>query len=213
MKNSIQDLATQTRRPNYDISPDILGRWSPRAMTGESLSDEELYPLFEAARWAPSSYNNQPWRFIIARREDEDDFKKLYELMIEFNQSWTKDAAALVVVVSNTKMEYNGKENPTHSFDTGSAWENLAIEGARRGLVVHGMSGFDFDQAKKDLNVPDEYTVQMMFAVGKLAPKDNLPEEMQQNESPSNRRPLKEIIFKAEFGKGIESISKEADAI
>jgi len=108
------------RAPEYPIHPIILDRWSPRAMSGEAMTREELFPLFEAARWAPSSYNAQPWRFIYAHRETEH-WNTLFNLMIEFNQSWAKNAAVLVVVISRSTFEKNNKPSPTHSFDTGAA--------------------------------------------------------------------------------------------
>ncbi len=191
---------TDARKPGYDINPLILGRWSPRAMTGEALSEQELMPLFEAARWAPSSYNNQPWRFVYARR-DTPAWKKLFALMGEFNQGWTKEAGALAVVLSKRTFEHNGKPSRTHAFDTGSAWENLALEASSRGLVAHGMEGFDYDRARKDLGVPEDYEIMCMVAIGKRAPASKLPQELQGKEMPSDRKPLKEIVMEGTFRK------------
>ena len=171
----------------------IKDRWSPRAMSGEPLSDEELMPLFEAARWAPSSYNAQPWRFIYAKR-DTPHFEKLFNLLVEFNQSWTKNAAVLVLIISRTLFEHNSKPANTHSFDTGAAWENLALEGCSRGLVIHGMQGFDYEKAKKDFSIPAHYQVEAMVAIGKKASKETLSKELQEKEHPQDRKPLQEII-------------------
>lgn len=186
------------RLADYPINPMILNRWSPRAMTGESLDDEELMPLFEAARWAPSSYNNQPSRFLFAKR-DTAHWKTFFNLLIEFNQSWCKTAAVLGVIISHKLFERNKKPSVTHSFDTGAAWQNLALEGSSRGLVVHGMQGFDYKKAKSDLNVPDEFEVMAMFAVGKIAPKETLPEALRNKESPSSRKKVSEIVFEGKF--------------
>lgn len=186
------------RKPNHPIRSLILNRWSPRAMSGESMTDEELMPLFEAARWAPSSYNNQPWRFLYAHRETEH-WETFFNLMGEWNQGWAKNAAVLVVILSNTKFEYNGKDNPTHSFDTGSAWENLALEASARNLVAHGMAGFDYEAARKILNVPEEYAVEAMVAIGKPGKKEDLSEDLQEQEAPSDRRPLEEIVTEGGF--------------
>ena len=188
----------QNRKSDYDISTLILNRWSPRAMTGEEIQNDELMAIFEAARWAPSSFNNQSWRFIYARRNTEH-WDKLLNLMGEFNQTWTKNAAVLIVVISKKTFDYNGKPARTHSFDTGAAWENMALEATRRGYVIHGMEGFDYDKAKKDLKIPDDYTVEAMVATGKRGKKSVLPEGMQDKEVPSQRRPLKEIIMEGEF--------------
>ncbi len=97
------------RRPNYDIAPLLLDRWSPRSMTGETLADEELFPLFEAARWAPSSFNGQLWRFIVARRQNADDFALFLDLLVPGNRAWAQNAAALVVVASRQRFEYNDR--------------------------------------------------------------------------------------------------------
>lgn len=165
-------------------------------MTGEEIFDTELMALFEAARWAPSSYNGQPWRFIYAKR-NTSHWKTLFGLMGEFNQMWTQHAAVLVVVVS--KDNFNGKPAPTHSFDTGAAWENLALEATTRGLVAHAMQGFDYDKAKRELGVPDDCKVEAMIAIGKRGKKESLPEQMQEREQPSDRRPLKEIVMEGKF--------------
>ncbi|QVL56574.1 MAG: nitroreductase family protein [Simkaniaceae bacterium] len=186
--------APYMRQPDYPIEPLILNRWSPRAMSGEPLSDDELFPLFEAARWTPSSYNAQPWRFVYAKRETEA-WRALFELLVPFNQSWVDDASVLVVIASHTVFVSNGKPSPTHSFDTGAAWENLALEGAARNLVVHGMQGFDYEKAKRVCKLHDDYVVEAMIAIGKPGKKEDLPQDIQEKENPSSRKPLKELII------------------
>ena len=120
MVEKLSKEVMQNRKSEHDIHPLILNRWSPRSMTGEEISDKELMPLFEAARWAPSSYNNQPWRFIYVKRNTKE-WQKFFELMGEFNQSWTKNAAALVIVISYKNFDHNSKPSRTHSFDAGAA--------------------------------------------------------------------------------------------
>ncbi len=198
MQDTLSKEIIENRKVNYPIHPLIHNRWSPRSMTGEELSDEELFPLFEAARFAPSSYNAQPWRFLYAKR-NTPAWQKFFDLMIDFNKSWTKNAAALVVIVSRNNFEHNDKPAPTHSFDAGAAWMSLALEGTNRGLAVHGMQGFDYELAKKTLEVPDGYTVEAMAAIGKRAPKENLPKEMQEKEFPFDRKPLKDILMEGHF--------------
>lgn len=188
------------RKAQYPIADIILNRWSPRAMSGEPITDQELMTLFEAARWAPSSFNNQPWRFIYANRSSIH-WDKLYNLLVPANQSWAKNAAVLVVIVSHNNFEYNNTPSRTHSFDTGSAWENLALQGHANGLVVHGMEGFDYERAKKELLVPDDYTVEAMCAIGKPGSLDVLPPELQKKEEPSDRKPISELIFEGAFKK------------
>lgn len=188
------------RKSDHPINPLILKRWSPRAMSGEAISQEEILSLFEAARWAPSSYNNQPWRFIYGKKGTEH-FDRLFDLLVDFNKSWCKNAALLCVVVAGKNFERNGKPAVTYAYDTGSAWENLALEGTSRGLVVHGMQGFDYEKAGKVLNVPDDFQVLAMFAVGKPAPKESLSKELQEKEIPSSRKKVEEIAFEGFFRK------------
>ncbi|PIQ75697.1 nitroreductase [Candidatus Peregrinibacteria bacterium CG10_big_fil_rev_8_21_14_0_10_49_24] len=187
------------RKSDYGINPLLLRRWSPRAMSGDEVSDEELMALFEAARWAPSSYNNQPWRFIYAKRNSEH-WDRLFNLMGEFNQSWAKNASVLIVVISGKNFEHNGKPSRTHNFDTGAAWENLALEAVSRDLVAHGMEGFDYEKARNDLEIPDDYDVEAMIAIGKQGKKEDLPQELQEKEFPSDRKPLQDIIMEGTFG-------------
>lgn len=194
----VKDEVRVKRIPEHEVHPIFVNRWSPRAMTGESLSENEYLPLFEAARWAPSSFNEQPWRFIYATRESEH-WERLFGLLGEFNQSWCKNAALLCCIVSKDTFTKNGKPNKVHSFDCGSAWENLALEASARDLVVHGMAGFDYEKARKDLHVPDGFSVEAMFALGKRGPVENLPESLREKESPSDRKPLSEIMMKGRF--------------
>jgi nitroreductase len=186
------------RKSKYPISEIILNRWSPRAMSSESLSDEKLFTLFEAARWAPSSYNEQPWRFIYAKRETPH-FEKFFNLLVEGNQEWCKNAAVLVCAISKKTFSRNDKLHKTHMFSTGSAYENLALQASISNIVCHGMGGFYSDKAKEILKIPDDYEVNMMFALGKPADTSVLPENLQDVEKPSDRKPLKELIFEGEF--------------
>jgi nitroreductase len=189
---------SEKRTADYPIDDLFLSRWSPRAMTGEAISEEDLLTLFEAARWAPSSYNNQPWRFLYARR-DTQHWKTFFDLMVEFNQSWAKNAAVLVVFISRTHFEFNGEPSVTHSFDTGAAWENLALQGSGKGFVVHGMQGFDYEAARSALRIPEEFAVEAMAAIGIPADPATLPEELQEKEVPSERCKLEEIICEGAF--------------
>jgi nitroreductase len=189
---------TNERKPTFRINPLILNRWSPRSMSGEELDEDTTMSLFEAARWAPSSYNNQPWRFVYAKRNTKY-WNKLFDLLAEANKIWAKNAALLVVVASNKNFEINGKFSITHKYDTGAAWENLALEATSRGLVAHGMQGFDYKKAKEDLEIPDDFDVMAMIAIGKKGSKEDLPPNLQEKEKPSNRKPLNEIAMEGSF--------------
>lgn len=199
-RNALSEEIKKHRQTSYPIHPLIHNRWSPRSMTGEEMSDQEILPLFEAARWAPSSYNGQPWRFLYAKR-NTPHWEKFFNLMIEFNQQWTKNAAVLIVIVSRKTFERNNKPARTHSYDTGAAWMSLALEATSRGYVAHGMEGFDYEKAAQVLQVPEDHQVEAMAAIGKRAPKEQLPKEMQEKEFPSPRRPLSEVLMEGSFRK------------
>jgi nitroreductase len=162
-------------------------------MSGEPIIEEELMTLFEAARWAPSSFNNQPWRFLYARR-DTDNWRLFYDLLNDGNKVWARNAAVLILVVSKKTFDFDERPSITHSFDSGAAWENFALQGTISGLVVHGMEGFDYDRAKEVLGVPDVYRIEAMVAVGRPGRKEDLPPNLQAKEFPNKRKALSEII-------------------
>lgn len=186
-------LARDHRATEYVVDPIFVNRWSARAMSGGPIEARELMRVFEAARWAASSHNGQPWRFLYAFR-DTAHWQTFFDLLIEFNQSWVEKAAVLVLAVSRRTFEHNGQPASTHSFDTGAACANLALQGCAMGLVVHPMQGFDYDRAKEALNISDEYAVEVMIALGKSAPLSSLPGPLQEQESPSLRKSLAEIV-------------------
>lgn len=185
------------RTTKYEIEDVFLERYSPRAMSGESISKEELMTLFEAARWAPSASNIQPWRFVYAIR-DTQEFEVFLSFLTANNRDWCKKAGALVVTISK-KTNKDGNPSITHSFDAGSAWENLALQASSMSLVSHGMAGFDYNVAKEKLNVPDDYSVEMMIAIGRPGKIEDLPEPLRAREKPSDRKLLEEIVFEGKF--------------
>lgn len=190
--------AQDFRTPAHPIEPLLYRRWSPRAMSGATLTTDELNRLFEAARWAPSTYNEQEWRFLYANRETPH-WDTFFGLLMEANQAWCKDAATLVVVLSRKTFARNGKPNPVHLFDCGAAFENLALQATAMGLVAHGMAGFDFEKAASALNVPEQYAVAAMIALGRPGDPDALPEDIRDREKPSDRRPIEESICEGPF--------------
>ncbi len=187
-----------TRTANYPIEPLILNRYSPRALSGESITDTELMALFEAARWAPSSYNNQPWRFIYAKR-DTPYWQKFLDLLVEPNRLWAQNAAVLIIIASHNNFAYNNKPSRTHSFDTGAAWENLALQATALNLVAHAMEGFNYQAAAELAKLPTDYTVEAMVAVGKHGEISRLPDKLQAGEQPNERKPLDEIVFEGQL--------------
>ena len=169
---------SEKRKAGYPIDLLFLDRWSPRAMSGEEIAEEELLSLFEAARWAPSSYNNQPWRILYARR-NTIHWPLFFDLLVDFNKTWVKKAAALVVFISKTTFDHNGEPSVTHSFDTGAAWQNFALQATLKDLVVHGMEGFDYDKARTVLKIPPDFHVEAMAAIARPGNKQDLPAGLQ----------------------------------
>ncbi|MFV8755782.1 nitroreductase family protein [Nannocystaceae bacterium ST9] len=189
-----------TRTAQHPIEAWFLERWSARALSGEPLAAGELERLFEAARWAPSSMNGQPWRFLYARA-GSPAFATFFDLLVPGNQAWCVRASALLVVVSKTTFD-NGNPARTHSFDAGAAWMSLALQGSRMGLVVHGMQGFDYDAARSRLGVPEDHDVECMIAVGKPGKIEDLPEGYRAREQPSDRKPIEAFAFEGAFPGG-----------
>jgi nitroreductase len=185
------------RKADHPVDNIFLDRWSPRAMSGEEITETELMSLFEAARWAPSSNNNQPWRILYARRNTEY-WPLFFNLLTDSNKIWAKNSSVLLLIVSKNTFD-NGQPSRTHSYDTGAAWENLALQGNLKGYVVHGMQGFDYELARSSLNIPDGFTVEAMAAIGLPGNKEDLPDYLQERESPNNRRKLRETIFEGPF--------------
>ena len=193
---------TNQRKPDYPIHEMFLNRWSPRAFKGEPITQEELLTMLEAARWAASSYNSQPWRFIFALR-DTAAWERFLNLLVPFNQSWAKESSALVFLVSNSTMRSprSGNEvpSPTHSFDAGTASGYFALQASLMGWYMHGMVGFDANRAFDDLSIPKGHKVEAVYAVGRKADPAGLPEELRARELPSDRRSLEELAFEGGF--------------
>jgi len=190
------------RVADYPIDAQFLERWSPRSFTGEAIPEAELMTLFEAARWAPSSYNSQPWRFVYARR-DTPSWDGFFGLLNPFNQSWAKDAAAIIVALSKSTMLPPGKDReiPSHShtYDAGAGWAYLALQASLSGWAAHAMVGFDMDTAFAQLQVPQGYRIEASIAIGRRGDKSLLPEAMQSREEPNGRMPIEQFVMEGRF--------------
>jgi nitroreductase len=190
------------RVSEHDIDPIFLNRWSPRAFTGEDIPEATLLTFLEAARWAPSAYNFQPWRFVYARRGTEH-WDRLFGLLNEFNRSWAHSASAVVIVLSRETGLPPGKTeavpNPTHGFDAGAAWGYLALQASLSGWQAHGLAGFDRERARTELGVPGDFAVQAAVVIGRPGDRASLPEGLQAREAPSHRQPLAELVSEGRF--------------
>jgi nitroreductase len=185
------------RRGEHGVHPQFPDRWSGRAFTGEALSEAEMLTLFEAARWAPSSMNFQPWRFLYARR-DSDFWPAFLDLLAPGNRTWAERAGALVLVISRLQFD---EQRPciTHSYDSGAAWLSLALQASLNGIVAHGIQGFDYERARRVLRVPAPFAIEAMIVLGKPAAPEALPEDLRRRETPSDRRPLTQTICEGPF--------------
>lgn len=181
------------RVPEHPIQEFFVERWSPRAMSGAPIVERDMLRLIEAARWAPSSSNGQPWRFAWAPAATPR-FDALFDLLADGNKVWCARAGALVVLLSRKSFD-NGKPNRTHAFDTGSAWMSFALQGSAMGLVIHGMAGFDYDRAHGLLGLDEAHAVECMIAVGHPGRREDLPEPLQAREHPSTRLPAADLLY------------------
>jgi nitroreductase len=175
----------------------IRRRWSPRAYSDKEVTAAELKKLFEAARWAASSSNEQPWRFLVGRRGDET-YQKIFNALVEFNQSWARSAPVLVLSVAKKSFTAKGTPNPYGMHDTGAASANLALQATAIGLHTHSMAGFDREQARASFAIPSDYEIGAVTAIGYLGDPAGLPEHLHKMEvSPRQRKPLEEFVFSA----------------
>ncbi|MFC4930910.1 nitroreductase family protein [Massilia sp. GCM10023247] len=188
---------SSTRTPDYPIDRQFVERWSPRAFADRPVTQEQVLTVLEAARWAPSASNLQPWRFFYGVR-GEPEFDTLLSLLVPFNEGWAKDAGALIFITSITSFD-GTRQIPTHSFDAGSAFMSLSLQAHSMGLVAHGMAGIEFDKVPLVLRLPDNLKVEAAVAIGYQGDAAALPEALQKRETPSQRQALSEMVFKGHF--------------
>jgi nitroreductase len=191
-----------TRTAAHAIDKLFTDRWSPRAFADEPIPDQVLLSLFEAARWAPSSYNSQPWRFIYAKR-GSPEWARFLDLLSERNQQWAKTASVLVVVISAKEFTPPGAAGPvesrSHAFDAGAAWANLALQATIAGWHAHGIGGFDVERTRQELGIPSGFAINAVIAIGRRGDKGLIPETFHAGETPNGRRPISELAFPGKF--------------
>jgi len=188
-----------TQFPIHDL---LVRRWSPRAYDERPIEPEKLTSLFEAARWAPSSNNEQPWRFIVASKDHETDWDRLLACLVEGNRRWAYRAPVLILSVASLKFEDDATPNRHALHDTGMAVENLVLQATALGLVAHQMAGFDVEKARADLKIPPAYEPVAMIAVGYPGDPTMLPDRLKQRElAPRERNPISTFVFSGEWGR------------
>jgi len=184
----------------------IAQRWSPRAFDGTKPVDEKtLLALLEAARWAPSCFGDEPWRFVVCNRsEDETAWKKMLNCLAEKNRLWAQHAPVLMLVASIPAFSHNNSSNRWSQYDTGAASENVCLQAASMGLNAHQMGGFDVEQARVAFGVPDEVELMAVIAVGYHGATDVLHEDFQKMESAAReRKPLGDSFFAGQWGRPV----------
>jgi nitroreductase len=198
------------RSADHPANRIFIDRWSPRGFSHEQIKEGELRTFFEAARWAPSAFNSQPWRFLYTLR-GQPEFDEFLKPLLEFNRSWARHASALIYLLSKKEFTPPGKTEAqfsrTHSFDAGAAWANLANQATLAGWAAHGMSGFDVDKARTVLEIPAGFNIEIVIAVGRKGNGEYLAPVLLQREQPSTREPINEFVqqgmFPSRFGGAI----------
>jgi len=188
------NFEVKMRTFKYEILKEIKERWSARAFSTQLVTKEDVYAMIEAASYAPSSVNEQPWRFIIGF--DPETLKLLQSSLTPSNYEWAQQAPLLIALISKRTHTKNGKENPYHQFDAGSAFAFLSLEATKRGLIAHSMGGFDKEMIRNTFNISDDFSVLLMIAVGYHGESSSLSESQQAREFPGIRKNIEEIIIK-----------------
>lgn len=190
-------------KTDYPVLDAIVQRWSPRAFADTPVETTKLQSLFEAARWAASAFNEQPWRFIVATKDDEAAYAKALGCLVEANQAWAKAAPVIVLTVSSNAYKKNGNDNRVALHDLGQAAAHLGIEAANQGLIIHQMAGIDQDKIASKYNLPEGFTAQTGIAIGYEGDPDTLPEEWMQNadKAERSRSAFDDFVFGDDWGK------------
>lgn len=195
-----------TEVPVHEI---VRERWSPRAFSEKTVPAEVLRSLFEAARWAPSSSNLQPWAYIVGTKDDKENFEKVLSTLVEFNQGWAKNAAVLALSVAQVKNTKDGASNRWAFHDVGSASAQLTTEANSRGLYVHQMAGLDPEKARKVFQIPEGWEAVAAIAIGYPGDPATLPEKLRERElAPRTRKPLSEFVMTGGWGHTASFVSK-----
>jgi nitroreductase len=187
--------------PGHPIHELLVRRWSPYAFSDRPVSDDDLRALFEAARWAASSYNEQPWRYIVATKADPAAFDRLLSCLVEGNQAWAKAAPVLALGCTSLRFALNDKPNAAAVHDLGLASASLTFEATARGLYVHQMIGILPDRARELYRIPEGIQPLTGIAIGYAADPNTLPEKLRERDlAPRKRKPLAEFVFAGEWG-------------
>jgi nitroreductase len=194
---------------DFPVHQLIIDRWSPRAFSERPVPPDVLRSLFEAARWAPSSSNEQPWAYIVGTREDHENFAKMLSVLIEFNAGWAKNAPVLALAVAELNFAKNNAPNRNAQYDTGAATALLSVEATARGLAVHQMAGFDPAKAREVFAIPAGWEAIAAIAIGYPGDPNSLPQHLKDRElAPRTRKPLSEFVMAGHWGHTASFVAK-----
>ncbi len=194
--------------PDYPVHELLATRWSPYGFADRSVPKDDLRALFEAARWAPSSYNEQPWRYIVAIREQSAEFQKILTCLWDLNQAWAQHAPVLVLALTSEKLSRTGDLNRAAQHDLGLAAGNICVEATARGLKVHQMIGIHPQKVREIFNVPEGFLPLTALAIGYAGEPDGLSEELLARDSRARqRRPITEFVFSGAWGRSSDLLS------
>ena len=195
------ELMQKPAPSDYPVHELIRERWSPRAFADKPVPQDVLRSIFEAARWAPSSNNEQPWAYLIATKEDKDGFAKMLSVLVEFNVGWAKSAPVLALAVANLSFAKNNAPNRNAQYDTGAATALLSVEATAHGLAVHQMAGFDPEKARQVFGIPAGREAIAAIAIGYPGDPASLPQPLKDREmAPRTRKPIAEFVMAGHWG-------------
>jgi nitroreductase len=194
---------------DFPVHQLIADRWSPRAFADKPVPTDVLRSLFEAARWAPSSSNEQPWAYLVATRDDHENFARMLSVLVEFNAGWARSASVLALAVAQLNFAKNNAPNRNAHYDTGAATALLSVEATARGLSVHQMAGFDPAKAREVFAIPTGWEAIAAIAIGYPGDPNSLPQPLKDRElAPRTRKPLSEFVMSGHWGHTASFVAK-----
>ena len=196
----VQHMMKKVAVTKYQVNELIKNRWSPRAFSEDKIHEDVLLSLFEAASWAPSSRNEQPWRFIYGVKDEGPNYEKIYDTLVHWNQQWAKTAPILVITIAKLNSEYHNDDNLFALYDLGQSVANLIVQATDMNLYCHQMGGFDKEKVREAFQLPANYTAVTAIAIGYLGDPSVLPDDMKELEDKARSRfDLNKIVFKDDF--------------
>lgn len=197
-------------RTQFSLIPSLENRWSPRSFSAKPVEKEKIQQIFEAARWAASSYNEQPWRYVVGIQGDQGSYKKVLSCLNEFNQMWAKTAPVLAISFAKKHFQDDKEKVNSHAWhDVGAASAQLTMQATELGLFVHQMAGIEYEKIREVYQLPENIEPVAALAIGYLGEPDQLPENLQESEkSDRSRKPLSDLVFGKNFGASLESLTQ-----